>query len=182
MADSEDTIKVAICQGLGLTQEQMLEVLGYTARQTIYNHIARDPDLHARVRSFVEVTAAKTLSLKIAAAKATETAESKIIGRLDRALSITDRALKKLEDMETDGIDTASLKELFAGHELITKWIADYAASRAPKRLKLEGEMKHTHIIADTTVDRIVAFGKKHADLLPPVIDVPLITAGDEPE
>ena len=157
-------LKLALCTGFGLTVEAAAELCSVTPG-TYYNRSRDKAEFYGKWRSFAELLRNKALAAEIAKLKSGQKAEERITDRLDRALAITDRAIAKLESLG----DKATLKELIEGHKALTTWIADFAASKAPKRLKMEGKVTHEHrVISEETVTRLTAFMEKNQALLPP--------------
>lgn len=150
---------MAIAVGLGMTVEQAAESAGLQ-RATYYQRHEKNPDFYNKWKSYTESAAEKTLALRIGAAKAAQSAEDKIVSRLDDALKITDRIVKELTTDDNAGrcdecgrLSTDTLKDLIAGQKAITQWVGKFAASEAPKRLQVSGAVMHGHVaLQDDTV------------------------------
>lgn len=162
--------KLAICVGLGMTSQEAADFCG-VSRQTYYNRCEALP--FAEIRAFTQAAAEKTLALRIAATKSAQTAEEKIVSRLDSALQITDKVIAALTADDAKGrceecgrLEPAMLKELMAGQKAITQWVSKFAASEAPKRLQVEGTVVHQHEVCDELVQRLEAVIAKETLML----------------
>ncbi len=172
-------LKLALCVASGLTVEESAVICGVSPG-TYYNRTAKNADYFEKWRSFAETVIEKAIAARTAKLKATQTAEDKIVSRLDSALKVTDRLLDHLtDDGASEACDTcgrgnaATVKELLAGQKQITQWVARFAASEAPKRLEIGGSVIHEHVVMlDDTVDSLRSFEQHMKRIqLSPVID-----------
>lgn len=169
--------KLAVAVGLGLTIDAACEFVG-CSRQTYYDHEKGAKELFDEFKSYGVALAEKTIAHRLTKSKAIDVAGDKILARFDRALAITDRLFKKLEVMEREGkeVDEASFDQLLEGHKHLTKWISQYAASKAPTRVSLTGEFLLGHVVLhDETVDSITDYLGHLRERLAPAVGKPLI-------
>jgi hypothetical protein len=162
-----EAFKMGVATGAGLTVEAVANLCGVVPG-TYYNRTAKHPGPFDLGRSFGQILRERAIAAEVTKAKVSEKAEDKIISRLDRALSLGDRAIDKLEAMG----DTATLKDLLLAHKILTEFYADFAASKAPKRVQVEGGVAHEHrIVLDSTVDGLTAFAAHIQRLKLPAAD-----------
>jgi hypothetical protein len=170
-------IKLALCAGFGLSVERMLEVCDINSPQTFYNRQRKWPEHFERWRSWSDRALIAAVDARVKKAEDTQKAESRITEVFARSLRLTE---KLLDRAEREG-DKASEKLLFRVHNDITKWAGTYAASTAPKRIQLTGEVHHTHEIADETFSRVAAFATKYERLLPEPEPAPALPPSPSP-
>lgn len=157
-APDELDIKIALCAGFGLSVERMLEVCDINSPQTFYNRQRKWPEHFERWRSWSERAVLAAVDARVKKAEDTQKAEARITEVFARALRLSEKLLDKAEKLG----DAASEKLLFKIHNDFTKWASNYAASAAPKRIQLSGEVHHTHALADETFNRVAAFASKY--------------------
>lgn len=171
-------IRLGIAVALGLTIAEACDLCDVTSG-TYYKRTENSPDFE-KYRAFTVLASQKSFAKQVAKVATAQTAEEKIVSRLDGSLKITDKIIKHLTEDEDYGrcaeckrIAPDIIKELLAGQKAITQWIGKYAASEAPKRLQINGTVTHEHVaIQDSTVDAIAAF-QSHLQRLPlPPADV----------
>lgn len=156
--------KLAFAVGCGMTVDEAVEVAG-VSRSSYYSRSNTHADLYGAWIAFGEMVAAKTVALRIGAAKAVEKHEDRIVSRLDGALKITDKVIRELTSDDDRGrctecrrLTPQTIKELIAGHRAITTWAAKYAASEMPKRIQHSGAFLHGHVaLQDDTVAGLAA-------------------------
>lgn len=175
-AGPDDTdLKLALGVGVGLTIADATSVCG-VSEGTYYNRVDKRPEFFDTWRAFASLLRNRALAAEVAKLKAGQKAEDKIISRLDAALKITDKIIEQLtgEDNagrchECDRITPETMKELLAAHKAITQWVGKFAASEAPRRIAMEGNVQHTHrVVGDETIQRLTAFMQQNTALLPP--------------
>jgi len=137
----EDRLKVAIGYGFGFSNAAAAEFGGVS--ESSAKRWKTDPE----IVNVTEAVAAclslwRSKQVKTAVAEAVDNAEERIGRIFDRATRLTERAVKKVEDMG----DNATLEMLMDMHKQITTWAAKYRVSEAPKRMQLEGSQTHTHV------------------------------------
>jgi hypothetical protein len=157
--------RLGICIGLGLTAEAAAEFCD-VSRATYYNRTAKDPATFSRWRDFAAKLREKAIAPAIKKAEAVATNEERMSSVFLRALTLSEKRLERAEQLGEEISD----EELRAIHKDFTKWAAPWAASQAPKRIQVNGEVVHTHQLLDETAIRLTAFLQKYepTGLLPP--------------
>lgn len=143
--------------------------LGFHAN-TIRKHIDGNKQFIFTVKAEVETLLAVQTSKTVVEVKAR--AEDRVKNVFGRALTLTEKAIKKAEDKGDD----ITLEELMDIHNKITVWSSKFIVSEAPKHLKVGGEVIHTHELPSEAWERLEALQRK---MIPAhyvsdrVIDVP---------
>lgn len=126
-----------------MTQEAAATYLNCT-RQTIQNHLKRSPDFFSP--SIASVRAIKNSLTSGSVAEVVEEAQTRIKRMFDRSFLLSEKLLERAEELG----DEASIEQLMEIHKNMTMWAAKFAASEAPKRLKVEGgaTIEHIHVMS----------------------------------
>jgi hypothetical protein len=158
-------IKFGICSGVGLTVEATAELCD-VSRTTFYEHTKKNLAAFDRWRRFGEQLKLKAIEPAVKKAEVASTNEERMSAVFLRGLSLSEKLLQKIEDKGEE----ATIEELRDIHKQFTRWAAPWAASQAPKRVQIEGEVVHAHTMLDETATRLTGFlGKYEAmGLLPP--------------
>lgn len=158
--------RFAICRGLGLTVEETVSACGLSSNQTYYNRTAKDAARFDALRTFTEARAEQIVAKRVGKISTSVSNEERIGQLFGRALALSERLLSKAEEKGDD----ITLDELSEIHKTFTQWAAKYAASEAPKRIQVGGQVEHVHVLADETVDRLTKSLEKaeRFGLLPP--------------
>jgi len=169
--------KIAICFGLDQTQNATADLLGVT-RQTVANHVSANPTFFDILVPFVKTLEATRQSKNVTLVA--EKAELRIKRMFDRAFAITERLIKKAEDLG----DKITIEQAMEIHSKITVWASKFTASEAPKRSDQTTTHTEIHKMDDSTIDRLERFLSKNSRLFGPqmpeikgeVIDAQLVT------
>lgn len=164
--DKDVDWKIAVCLGLGMSQEKCAEHLGIT-RQTIFNHTKKDPEFFQSAVATVKAIRDLTQTANISSAALA--AEDRIKSFFDRSFRLSEQLLTEAEQ---NGADPAQLMEI---HKNFTMWAAKFAASEAPKRMKFEGSIEHEHKLIDATVIARLEAVMREQKLLPETIDAEVV-------
>lgn len=153
----DKNIRIAICYGAGLPVERIKVLCDFKDPHTFYDRAKKFADFN-RWKDFAAAALAAVVESRVKREDSAMAAEVRIAEIHLRALKITEKLVERAEGKG----DNISLKEAWKIHDSITKWSAQFAASQAPKRVQLLGEVKHTHILADETIDRMTRFADKY--------------------
>lgn len=167
MAAAKDDldIKFGICSGIGLTVEATAELCD-VSRTTYYERTKKNLPTFNRWHDFAAKLRERAIAPAIKKAEVASTNEERMSAVFLRALTLSEKRLERAEALGEEISD----EELRAIHKDFTKWAAPWAASQAPKRIQVGGEVVHTHTLLDDTAVRLTAFLHKYeaAGLLPP--------------
>jgi hypothetical protein len=174
----DDTdVLAAIAHALGMSWAETASLLN-VGESTLYNRSAKNAPFYDKVRAFTEARIAER-DARAAARTANKSsdliasAQDRIKGLFDKAFLVSERAVHKALE---DGDDITYEKALEV-HKSFTTWAAKFAASEAPKRLQMEGQVNHNHrLVADSTIQRLNAFMDKHQALLPEAVDAEVVS------
>lgn len=170
--DEDFDWRVALCLGLGMTQEQTAEYLG-CVRQTIGNHLDKNSKFFDRAINEVQTIKARAVTPVVN--EVIEVAEERIKKLFNRAFAITEKVVSKAEGLGDD-ITLAQALEI---HKSLTQWAAKFAASEAPRRVQLEGKVQHNHVQVPAALFAALEGVMREQKLLPPdVLDAEVVDNG----
>lgn len=152
--------QAAVCMGLGMSEEKTAAYIPVD-RKTIRRHRAKIPGLWAERIAFVR--GVKENFLTAVAEARNGNAEDRIKSLFDRAFRLTEKAITKAEQLG----DELTLKELIQIHREFTVWSASFAASEAPKRLQVSGEIEHKHQLVPMSIFTALEGVMREQKLLP---------------
>ena len=158
----EKILPLAIAAGAGLPVAEITSHCD-VALQTYYNRLS-DPDSRSyfeRWKAFTSGVVEKEIARRVQKVESAQSAEQKVSAIFARALTVSERMLKRVEEAG----DNATAEDLKDIHRHFTKFFAPWAASQAPKRIEMGGNVTHTHVMVDETVNRVVSFEKKYAEM-----------------
>lgn len=168
MSTDPDDIDLIIAIGcaLGLPVEDAVQAAGLTSRNTYYLRRDKHPEFYEKIRLVVEPLALRTIAVQVGAHKAALSAEEMIALRFQSAIQITDRLIEQFTGDDNAGrcsecgrLSEAKVAELMEAHKHIVKWSSEFAASKAPTRVKHEGAVTHSHVLMlDDTVRDLIDF------------------------
>jgi hypothetical protein len=166
----EKILPLAIAAGAGLPVSEITSHCD-VALQTYYNRLS-DPDSKSYFEKWKGFTAGvleKEIARRVQKVESAQSAEQRVSAIFARALTVSERMLSRVENAG----DEAEMDDLRRIHKDFTKFFAPWAASQAPKRIEMGGNVTHTHVLVDETVNRVVAFEKKYAEMgyLPPAAE-----------
>ncbi len=160
--------QLAVCLGLGMSQLKSAEYVGITDR-TLLRHKANSPEFFDRNVAFVRGVKENALTNIVAARS--EQAEDRIKGLFNRAFKLTEKAIERAEKDQDD----LTLAELIKIHKEFTVWSASFAASQAPKRVEVKGEVEHTHSLVPASVFAAIQGVMREQKLLPEAIEAQVV-------